>query len=209
MDGLPDFNVAADPNKSCGNVFIIKPEHLRKVAGRNAKDAVIVPVAKAMNELLPPAGLMRYLPLCHFVGQSAHETGGFRTLKEDGGPSYFARYNNRADLGNGPHDGPIFFGRGIFQCTGRFNYRKYGKRLGIDLEKHPELAADPVVSVQIAILYWQDRNMTALAERDDVFKVSAKINGINKRTGEPNGLEERETLTETAKKVFIELKAAA
>jgi hypothetical protein len=42
-----------------------------------------------------------------------------------------------------------------------------------------------------------------------VFHVSAKINGINKKTGQPNGLASREQLTGVAKKVFLPLKLAA
>lgn len=192
--------------------FLITGENLLAVAhavhGAAPKPEITEPVAAAMTKLLPEAGISAFLPLCHFVGQSAHESFYFHTLKEMGDATYFARYNNRHDLGNGPHDGPLFYGRGIFQCTGRANYHEYGKKLGIDLIAHPELAADPEVSVKIAILFWNDRHLSQFANNDDCFHVSAKINGINRKTGEPNGLDSRKTLTASAKKVFAFLKAA-
>jgi peptidoglycan L-alanyl-D-glutamate endopeptidase CwlK len=56
----------------------------------------------------------------------------------------FDLYDNRKDLGNkGTPDGSVYCGRGYIQLTGRDNYIKYGKILGIDLEHKPELANDP------------------------------------------------------------------
>ncbi len=47
-------------------------------------------------------------------------------------------------LGNTqPGDGARFKGRGYVQLTGRGNYTRIGKQLGLDLVGHPELANDP------------------------------------------------------------------
>lgn len=55
----------------------------------------------------------------------------------------FDLYDNRKDIGNsGPPDGSSYKGRGYVQLTGRSNYIKYGKILGIDLERNPDLACD-------------------------------------------------------------------
>ncbi len=60
-------------------------------------------------------------------------------------------YEGRLDLGNiHPSDGPRFKGRGYVQITGRANYRKFGKRLDIELEENPNMALDHEVSYKIA-----------------------------------------------------------
>ena len=65
-------------------------------------------------------------------------------------------------LGNGDFasgDGFRYRGRGIFQLTGRDNYRKYGGMLRppVDLETNPELANDPKIAVEVAVVYMLDR----------------------------------------------------
>ena len=60
-------------------------------------------------------------------------------------------YEGRADLGNiHPGDGVKFKGRGYVQITGRANYRKFTKRLNVDLLAQPKLALRPDVSYAIA-----------------------------------------------------------
>lgn len=142
--------------------------------------------------------------LAHFIAQGCHETGGFRYFVELGGPSYCAKYDDRSDLGNcKPGDGYRFRGRGIFHLTGRANYRSFGKLTGIDLEAHPEKAADPEVSVLIACHYWRSRDLNIAADHDDCERVSAKINGRNRKTGLPNHLPERQAITDRLKGLLI------
>ncbi|WP_258045773.1 glycoside hydrolase family 19 protein [Mycobacterium kansasii] len=51
-------------------------------------------------------------------------------------------YEGRADLGHTQAgDGPRYKGRGAIQVTGRYNYTKMSKDLGVDFVDHPELAA--------------------------------------------------------------------
>ncbi|MBA5779129.1 hypothetical protein H2509_20610 [Stappia sp. F7233] len=45
-----------------------------------------------------------------------------------------------------------WFGRGLIQITHRDNYARLGRRLGVDLVGNRNLALDPVVSAQIAIV---------------------------------------------------------
>ena len=52
-------------------------------------------------------------------------------------------YDNRKDIGNrGVGEGARFAGRGYIQLTGRDNYTRYGKIIGVDLVSNPEKACD-------------------------------------------------------------------
>jgi putative chitinase len=156
-------------------------------------------LARAMAADFPKYGIVTPLRIAHFIAQSAHETGRFRYLQEigsgrdanhDGYDDYLQKYDFRKDLGNNAVGmGPKYRGRGIFQLTGYFNYAKYGKRIGIDLTKLPEKAAEPEIAVLTACLYWTDRNINAYADKNDVVTVTKKINGGT------NGLQERRDFT--------------
>lgn len=113
--------------------------------------------------------------LAHFMAQLCHESGAFRYMEE---LASGAAYEGRADLGNTqPGDGKRYKGRGPIQLTGRANYRRFGRRLGIDFERHPELAAIPSIGLHTALEYWKDRGLNALADRDDIRAITRKING--------------------------------
>lgn len=138
------------------------------------------------------------LRICHFLAQAAHETDGFRTLEEYGGPAYFIRYEGRRDLGNTESgDGIRYYGRGIFQLTGRANYRRFGQRVGIDLEAQPERAKEPEISLRVAFAYWTERAINAAADADDVGRVTRLINGGR------NGLAERSRYLAKAKQIWL------
>ncbi|MFA6089820.1 MAG: peptidoglycan-binding protein, partial [Candidatus Woesearchaeota archaeon] len=59
--------------------------------------------------------------------------------------------------GNG--DGDKFKGRGFVQLTGRANYTKYSKSLGLDtqLVKNPDLANDPEIAAKILASFLKDK----------------------------------------------------
>jgi putative chitinase len=88
-----------------------------------------------------------------------HETAHtMQPVDEIGGAAYFIRLydvnGQRPELakkmGNTePGDGIKFHGRGKVQLTWKSNYAKAGKRLGLDLVAHPELAKDPDVAGRI------------------------------------------------------------
>ena len=126
-----------------------------------------------------------------FVAQLAHESGEFRWMEELWGPTAAQqRYEPPADLaarlGNTePGDGKRYKGRGPIQVTGRSNYQRFGKLLGIDLVGQPELAATPAVGFQIAGAFWKSNGLNELADVGDFLKITKRINGGT------NGLEDR------------------
>jgi len=138
------------------------------------------------------------LRLAHFMGQTAHESGGFQYMEELGSAVYFAKYNGRKDLGNAqPGDGPMFHGRGPIQLTGRANYRRYGEALGLDFENNPTMVAMPAVGILVACKYWQDKGLNELADRDDLDTITRKINGGT------NGIDDRRARTAKAKGLIL------
>ncbi|KPF71232.1 hypothetical protein IP69_07310 [Bosea sp. AAP35] len=155
-------------------------------------------IAADFDALAPAAGITTRLRICHFLAQAAHETDRFRTLEEYGGPAYFARYDGRRDLGNTQAgDGARYHGRGIFQLTGRFNYRRFGGLIGIDLEADPDRAMQPAISLSIAFAYWRERKINVAADANDVVAVTKLINGGR------NGLAQRTQLLALAKTIWV------
>jgi putative chitinase len=175
----------------------VTAERLSRLAP-SGRPEIITGIADGFDRLAVAAGVTTRLRICHVLAQAAQETDLFRTLQEYGGPAYFARYEGRRDLGNTqPGDGARFHGRGIFQLTGRANYRRYGALIGIDLEAEPDLAMHPDISLRIAFAYWRGRDCNAAADADDVVAVTKLVNGGR------NGLVERRRLLAVAKQIWL------
>lgn len=110
-------------------------------------------------------------------------------------------YANR--MGNGDEatgDGWRYRGRGLLQITGRQNYIRMGKLMGIDLITHPEKLTLPEYAVQSACCWWQDKDLNRLSDGagDEAFKqITRTVNGGI------NGLADRLELWTRAKKVLI------
>lgn len=136
-----------------------------------------------------------------FIAQTAHESMGFSRLREMWGPTAAQRgYEGRADLGNTqPGDGKRFMGRGLIQITGRANYTKVAKALGVDVVKTPTLLEQEQYAAMASAWWWQDRGLNQLADAGDFLGLSVRINGKNKTTGLPNGWDDRLDRWQTAK----------
>lgn len=95
------------------------------------------------------------------------ETEGFEPIDEgrsrfntspNGHP--FDLYDDRRDLGNqGAPDGHRFRGRGFVQLTGRANYQKYGRKLGLSLVKDPDEAGKPETAAALLALFLKDKEL--------------------------------------------------
>lgn len=152
--------------------------HLRTLTP-TAKPWIVASLTTSFAEVVGPYGILANpRRLCHFLAQAAHESAGFRTLEEFGGATYWSRYEGRHDLGNTiSGDGIRYHGRGIFQLTGRANYRSMGGKISLALEDDPELAGEGDVSLRTACEYWRSRRIEAAADANDIREVTRRING--------------------------------
>jgi putative chitinase len=83
-------------------------------------------------------------------------------------------------------DGWRFRGRGLKQLTGRDNYTRFGKSVGMTAEEAAEYVATPAGAIESACWFWDANNLNDIADGDDVVKMTKKINGGN------IGLEDRQ-----------------
>lgn len=121
----------------------------------------------------------------YFLAQAMHETGGLRWLAEFWGPtaaqrSYVGRMGNRSLA-----EAYRYRGGGVFQLTGRDNFRLYASVIGVDIYNHPERARAPKTAWLIAATYWRRSGCDRPARGGDFIAVTRLINGGT------NGLAER------------------
>lgn len=129
----------------------------------------------------------------HFLAQVAHESGGFRYLRE---LATGEAYEGRSDLGN-THagDGRRFKGRGLIQITGRKNYGLCGQALELPLVDEPELLEHLANACRSAGWFWRQGaglnlsrrakahgiplgcDLNTYADADDVQSITLAVNG--------------------------------
>lgn len=139
-----------------------------------------------------------------FIGQCAHESNNFKTLEENLNysperlmkvwPSRFPDLATATKYGYNPqllankvyagrlgnnqeNDGWNFHGRGVIQLTGRENYERCGKALGVDLISQPNLLVDPMYACLSAGWFWNKAGLNTLADAGDLDTMTKRING--------------------------------
>jgi putative chitinase len=139
-----------------------------------------------------------------FIGQTMHESGGYKTLVENLNysakglmstwPSRFPDidtaekyerqplkiagkvYNGR--MGNtSPEEAAAYIGRGLIQLTGKDNYKAFGDAIGEDLLSTPQLVQEPRYAALSAGWFWNKRGLNALADAMDIETMTIRING--------------------------------
>jgi len=139
-----------------------------------------------------------------FIGQTMHESGGYRHLVENLNysatalmrtwPSRFPdmdiaeRYERNPEkiankvyggrMGNTEEgDGAKYIGRGLIQLTGKENYKNCSDAIGVDLLNNPDLLAEPQYAALSAGWFWNKRNLNASSDLMDIVGMTKKING--------------------------------
>jgi putative chitinase len=139
-----------------------------------------------------------------FIGQTMHESGGFKFLKENLNysasalmrtwPSRFPdidtaeKYERNPEkiankvyggrMGNTEEgDGAKYIGRGLIQLTGKENYANCGLGLGVDLLGNPDWLSNPKYAVMSAGWFWNKKNLNQYADTMDIETMTKRING--------------------------------
>lgn len=94
-------------------------------------------------------------------------------------------YGGRMGNREGTRDGSTYIGRGGPQVTGRDGYRQVGRRCGLDLEGHPELATRPEHQPAILAAFYEWKGLSRWA---DAGKFEAFVRAWN---GGTNGMADR------------------
>jgi putative chitinase len=161
---------------------------------------------EALNEILPEYEIDTPKRVAAFIAQCAHESGGFRALKENLNyraesllkifPKYFKtleeanKYARQPEkiankiyggrMGNGPEssgDGFRYCGRGLIQLTGKENYTWFAESLEMDLADVPEYLQTFEGAVQSACWFWETNNLNQWADKGDILTMTKRING--------------------------------
>ena len=109
-------------------------------------------------------------------------------------------YANR--MGNGgpeTNDGFNFRGRGPMQTTGKENYRRLSQKIFGDyrLLTNPDLLLDLQYGILAALIEWKDGGCNAMADNDQLQKITQRINGGL------NGIDDRRRWLEKWKRVLL------
>jgi len=94
------------------------------------------------------------------------ENGGKPTPEKYNGPSRDAYFENKYGVGTSTGkilgndqkgDGVKYAGRGLFQLTGKWNYKRMQELTGIKVADNPELMQDPKNDRIVSLAYLKDR----------------------------------------------------
>lgn len=144
--------------------------------------------------------------LAAFIAQCAHESGGFRVLREnlnyraeslmrtwpnrfpnieiarkyERNPEKIANkvYANR--MGNRDEasgDGWRYLGRGLIQLTGKENYQWFAASIEMDVEDLPEYILTFEGAVQSACWFFEINGLNQYADSGNIITMTKKING--------------------------------
>ncbi|MCE9674088.1 hypothetical protein LY474_40495 [Myxococcus stipitatus] len=183
---------------------VLTLDELRELTPR-LTEAKRVEYLPYINQALREWDITSYARVTAWLGQMLFESNQFAAWREVGDAS---AYEGRASLGNTqPGDGERFRGRGPVQLTGRDNYTRAGKALGLPLATQPELVERPEVGFRTAAWFWRsgngDLNPYADLETDDAYlAITRRINGGT------NGLEQRRNYWTRAKAALSSRRAA-
>ena len=182
---------------------------------------------EALNANLPTYEINTVERVSAFIAQCAHESGGFKRLKENLNykweslrrvfPKYFPtdelaqEYAHKQEqianrvyggrMGNGDEssgDGFRYCGRGLIQLTGKNNYTKFAESIHMAVEEVPTLLETYDGAVKSACWFWHTNNLNQWADVGDIVTMTKRINGGT------IGLEDRQKHYAHALEVFAQ-----
>ncbi len=200
----------------------------------NARSDILEAIVSDAPKAFADAGLTDHVRVAHFIAQIATESAGLTRLDENLNYTTAARlrkvfpskfktdaaakpylknpqklanlvYGNK-NGNNQPGDGWRYRGSGLIQLTGRENFRKVGKLVGMPLENEPDLARLADSALAIALGYWTKNAISTVAGEATDAAVKAVTKRINPALV---GLAERTKYFKKAVKVLAPLPAAA
>jgi len=168
-----------------------------------------------MKDILPDYEIDTDKRVAAFYAQCAHESANFSRLSENLNYSsdalervfskYFSKrgidasdyhrqpekianlvYANR--MGNSDSqsgDGWKYRGRGIIQLTGKYNYSRFAKYMGMDLDHVIKFLETQEGSLVSACWFWDEHDLNSYADEENIKAMTRVINGGY------NGLEDR------------------
>jgi putative chitinase len=183
--------------------FDFKKEHLAQVIPGNP---YLDHWHHALSEILPEYEINTPKRVAAFLAQCAHESGGFKFLKENLNyraetlvklfKKYFPtleeakKYEKQPEkiankiyggrMGNGPEasgDGFRYCGRGLIQLTGKDNYTLFAASIDTPIEEIPEYLQTFEGAVQSACYFWESTGLNKEADAGDIKTMTRKING--------------------------------
>ena len=161
---------------------------------------------EAFDQLLPDYEINTPKRIAAFIAQCAHESGGFRFLKENLNykaeslmktfPKYFSdrdtanayakqpvKIANRvyaSRMGNGNEasgEGDKYWGRGLIQLTGKKKNKCLFFRYKLYTLYISEYLETFEGAAQSACWFWESNNLNVEADAGDIKKMTKKING--------------------------------
>ena len=122
-------------------------------------------LSPALQKMMRKYGIISPHRTAYLMSQLAQETGRLMLMVEQGGDSYFNKYEPGTDQGNKlgnaqKGDGLRFKGRGLIQITGRDNYKNYGKYRGKDFlsdSAAASLVTDAYLTCDASGAFWTSK----------------------------------------------------
>ncbi|MEX3929757.1 glycoside hydrolase family 19 protein [Paraburkholderia sp. BR10936] len=201
---VPGVNTArwlAPVNAACERFEITTPERAAAFVGQCAHESAnFKRLVENMN--YSPSRMADVWPSRFSTGQrvAGHHKANALAKSLGGRPEAIANtvYANR--LGNGPPesgDGWRFIGRGLIHLTGRDNYTRAARALGLPIVERPELVEQPEAAALTSAWWWYENRVNLYADQRDWLAVSRAVNlGNPFSNATPHGHAHRVAATE-------------
>lgn len=165
--------------------------------------------SQVLNDLLPKYNVNSPQRIAAFIAQCSHESAYFTRLIENLNysakgliatwprrftttelankyarqPEMIANFVYANRMGNGDEasgDGWKYRGRGLIQLTGKYNYDKFARQVGMNPENLDEVCyylETKQGAAEAACLFWSNKNLNDYADVDDIKGMTKVING--------------------------------